>query len=154
MSSMLFRFNDDFSNLPKIINEYDSLLGDAEENLTLKGKLLETANREQPSWYCYYNQKLQELKSLQKLIENKAAYKKGVLWKTYIETANIQLKVTDLEHYINSDTEYMKYKNYQIVVDELVGMYSALVKAFETRGYSLRNITDSRIHEVQNAVLQ
>lgn len=153
MSEMIFKFGDKFENLPPIIAEYDTILQQAEENLTLKNKSLEIANREQPSWYCYYNQKLQEIKSLHKLIENKTAHQKGVLWRKYTETANIQLKATDLEHYINADKDYITHKTYLIVVEELVGMFTSLVKAFEARGYALRNITDSRINEIQNAVL-
>jgi hypothetical protein len=150
---MIYRFNENFNNLPALINEFDTILEDAAQNLTMKNKTLEEANREQPSWYCYYNSKYQEIKSLNKIIENMAAQKKGQLWKQYTTTSNISLKITDMEQYINSDIEYMKYKNYLIIVEEMVGMFNSLVKAFEARGYSLRNITDARVHEVQFAVL-
>lgn len=150
---MIFKFNDNFSNLPKIISEYDDILDKAKDNLNLMDKRLELANREQPSWYCYYNQKLQEVKSLQSLVDAKIQYKKGSLWKHYMENSNIQLKTTDLEQWISADKTMVEYRNYSIIVDEMVGMFSALVKAFETRGYALRNITDARVHEVENSVL-
>lgn len=151
--SIIFDLNPDLSNLPKIVKQFDMMMEDSKTNLTIQGKTLEQANREQPSWYCYYNQQLQDIKSLERVIENKITQKRGELWRKYREVHTISLSSTDIGHYIDSDPEFYNFHTYLTIVVELVGNMSAIVKAFEQRGYTLRNLTEMYVHEVQNALI-
>lgn len=151
--SKIFEIADDLSNLPAIIAEYDQEIENAKDNLDLEGKTLFEANREQPSWYCHYYRLLQELKTIEDFVEGKLEAKKGKLWRDYKENHTLSLSSTDITHYINSTPAYEEIRTLHFVVIEMVGMMNALVKAFEQRGYVLRNLTEARIHEMQTATI-
>ena len=151
--SVTFELKDDLSNLPTIIQRYDDEIAKAKEHLTLDGKSLLEANREQASWYCHYYRLYQEVKSIQSVVEAKVEAKRGDLWRQFKENYSIALSSTDINHYIDGNASYGKMKQLLIVATEMVGMMNALVKAFEQRGYVLRNLTEARVHEVENALL-
>lgn len=136
------------SNIPDIIDEYDQLLSTVQDDLVLKGKTLQDANREQATLYATYAKKLQEVKTLWRWLDTHVDSVKGRRWAVLKESNNIALSSTDLNHYIAADTEYVQQKNLLIIVQELMGQYEVVVKAFEQRGYQLRNLTEMCIHEV------
>lgn len=150
--SKIFELKPDLSNLPQIVQQFDYIINTSSENLSFNNKSLLEANREQPTWYCYYYQQLQEIKTIQKLIENKTQQKRGELWRRYKENSSISLGSTDLQHYIDADSEYTSLTTYQLIVDEVAGNMYAVVKAFEQRGYTLRSLTELRIHEIEHSL--
>ena len=151
--SATFVLEDDLSNLPAVMKQYDDEIVKAKEHLDLDGKSLLQANREQPSWYCHYYRLYQEVKAIQSLVEAKLEAKKGSLWRQYKEHHSIALSSTDINHYIEDNASYSKLKHLFIITTEMVGMMNVLVKAFEQRGYVLRNLTEARVHEIENALL-
>lgn len=152
MSSFL-QVKDDLSNLADVIDKYDDLLSLAEEQLNPSNKTLEEANRQMPISYMFFAQHLQELKSLERFVDATLQQRKGKLWKLYKENSNMDLNTRDLEHYVTADDSYIKYRKFSIIVQELVGQYEIVVKAFEHLGYKLKDITAARIAEVHRYVL-
>lgn len=151
--SVIFDVADDLSNIPKILDLYDQALDGHEENLRIKGKNLEQANVENPSWLAYYDQRKIELNSLARFIDMKLEQEKGKLWKAYTENYSRELSARDKDQYISKDASYLKVYQILIIIEELLKKYSSVVDAFQNRGYALRNITSLRVSSMEDVVL-
>lgn len=141
------------NNLPQILERFESELSEAKIHLQIEGKNLERANREQPSWLSYYDERRIELHSLVKFYEQKLESVKGKLWRHYTENYSRELGHKDKEMYIQTDKEYLTQYNIFLEVQELYKQYEAVTNAFIARGYSLKNITDIRVHSLQDVTL-
>lgn len=149
----LYLITTDINNLPKILDHYETELKGFKANLELEGKTLELANREQPSWLSFYDQRRLELKSVVKFMEDEVEKTKGQLWKNYTEKYSVALTPRDKDRYICKDSAYLEMRELYLEINELYGKYESIVKAFEARGYALKNITEGRIHAVGDIVL-
>ena len=69
-------------HLPNILTEYDNIINEAKDNIIIKGKTLETANRENPSWHGYYDTKRVELTILVKHMEAQVAKVRSELFRS------------------------------------------------------------------------
>jgi len=148
-----FLITSDIKNYTKILDHYEAEMNGFKENLELEGKTLERANREQPSWLSFYDQKKLELRSVVKFLDDRVEKERGLLWRNYTENYSVELTPRDKERYICKDEEYLNAREMYLEVNELFGKYEAIVRAFEARGYALKNITEARIHTVGDIVL-
>lgn len=151
--SVIFDVDDDLKNIPELLFKYEDALEGHEENLKIKGKNLEKANVENPSWLAYYDQRRIELHSLARFVEMKLDQTKGKLWKMYTENYSRELAARDKDQYIAREAEYLKVYQVLITVEELLKKYSSVVDAFQNRGYALRNITSLRVATMEDVVL-
>lgn len=151
--SVIFDVADDLSNIPAILDKYEDALVGHENHLKIKGKNLESANVENPSWMAYYDQRKIELHSLARFIEMKLEQEKGKLWKAYTEAYSRELSARDKDQYISKDPSYLKVYQVLIIIEELLKKYSSVVDAFQNRGYALRNITSLRVASMEDVVL-
>ncbi|MNL29919.1 hypothetical protein D3C87_1516280 [compost metagenome] len=151
--SVIFDVADDLSNIPEILDKYEDALVGHENHLKIKGKNLESANVENPSWMAYYDQRKIELNSLARFIEMKLEQEKGKLWKAYTEAYSRELSARDKDQYISKDPSYLKVYQVLIIIEELLKKYSSVVDAFQNRGYALRNITSLRVASMEDVVL-
>jgi hypothetical protein len=151
--SISYKIKPDFSNLVTILDEYDEILTLAEGDLTLVGKTLHDANRDQPIHVRYYSSKLVEIKSLQKHIDARANVIRGTLWGKFKENHSISLGTRDIDQYIAKEPSYSDVMEIIVLVSETVQQFEVLVEAFKSRGFALRNITNARIAEVQEFIL-
>lgn len=151
--SVIFDVADDLSNIPEILDKYEDALVGHENHLKIKGKNLESANVENPSWMAYYDQRKIELHSLARFIEMKLEQEKGKLWKAYTEAYSRELSARDKDQYISKDPSYLKVYQVLIIIEELLKKYSSVVDAFQNRGYALRNITSLRVASMEDVVL-
>lgn len=151
--SVIFDVADDLSNIPAILDKYEDALVGHENHLKIKGKNLESANVENPSWMAYYDQRKIELNSLARFIEMKLEQEKGKLWKAYTEAYSRELSARDKDQYISKDPSYLKVYQVLIIIEELLKKYSSVVDAFQNRGYALRNITSLRVASMEDVVL-
>lgn len=140
-------------NLPDIIDRYTSYLEDAERNLQIEGKNLERANVEQAGWINYYDQRRIELRTLVKFMEAKLEQIRGELWTYYTEKYSRDLGPRDKDQYINNESKYLDYLELYLEVKEIYDKYEAVVEAFKSRGFALRNITDLRVHSLADVNL-
>lgn len=141
------------SNIPDIIERFEAELNNAKAHLQIEGKNLERANREQPTWLAYYDERRIELYALVKFFEQRVEAKKGELYRHYRENYSIELGQREIDSYIRSDGEFEKIYNLFLEVKLLYDKYQSVVDAFIARGYSLKNITDIRIHSLQDVTL-
>lgn len=151
--SIIFDVADDLSNIPDILDKFEAALEGHENHLKIKGKNLESANVENPSWMAYYDQRKIELHSLARFIEMKLEQEKGKLWKAYTEAYSRELSARDKDQYISKDPSYLKVYQVLIIIEELLKKYSSVVDAFQNRGYALRNITSLRVASMEDVVL-
>lgn len=151
--SSIFRLKDDLSNLVDIIDKYDEVVAEAEDDLRIVNKTLEEANREQPELSYKYYKYYTELKAMRKHADNLLEQKKGEVWVKVKTKHSIDLGTRDLEQYVKKDAAVMSFRKMYLVVDEMADNFEKITKAFEARGYALKNITEARIHQLSHVLL-
>lgn len=146
---------DKYKNLAKILGDYMNDLSEAEENLKIEGKSLEKANRENASWKFYYRQRLVELSTLTKYFEREIDRVRGKLFRSYSPpNFNIDLSDRAKDKYIDNEQAYLDINELFLEVKEIRDSYEAIVDAFTDRGYALKNITQARIAQLEDALLK
>ena len=142
-----------FAKLPSVLAEYDSALDDVEELIRIKGKKLEGANMENPTWQSYYDQKRIELKTLTDYMDMEVARVRGKLFRSYKEGHSRELNERETNQYVNNEEAYLNMYQLYLEVKEMLEKYKAVVDAFTTRGYALNNITKIRVASLEDVIL-
>lgn len=143
----------EFANLPKLLIQYDDTLREAMDILPIKDKTLEKAQREQCAYYVYYDERRAELKTLVKYLTAHVSKVRGSLVRQYNEHGNRALGERMINSYVDNEPDYLKAYELLLEVEELYDKYVGVVEAFNKRGFSLRDITLARVHEVSNTPL-
>lgn len=142
-----------FVNLPVLIAEYEDAFKEIEQNLTIKGKTLEAALKEQSTWPIYYDARRAELKTLLKYLDGQVSRVRGQLTKRYKENYSRDLGERQLNSYIDQEEEYLRIYELYLECEELYEKYAAAVEAFSKRGFALRDLTLARVNQIQDALL-
>lgn len=150
--SIIFEIKSDLSNLIDILDRYETAIEDLDEELKLKGKPLSAANSENPSLLAYYDERRNELKTLVQFMEMRCEKIKGERWMKYMEMPR-ELSARDKDVYIKAEPEYLKCYQLFLCVQEMYGQYNVAVDAFIARGFSLRNITNARVAQVDSGLI-
>lgn len=137
----------------RYIHSQESELDEFEENLRLEGKTLDVANREQAAWYAFYDQRKSEMRAVMRHLETEIARIRSKLYKSFTEGYHVDLGETAKNRYIDSEPEYLSRKRAYNEAEELYERLSSAVRAFEQRGYSLRNITQARVAAIEHGEL-
>lgn len=155
MKSALDRIVGNLNKLPEVLEEYEAALDEdaVSKNLTIKGKVLETANAEQAGWLMYYGARRAELGSLLKWLDGKLAALRGKHYKAYTEHYQRELSDRQKEKYIDFEPDVLVQLELYATVEELYERYKAVEKAFEARGFALKNITELRIRSLHDSVI-
>lgn len=143
-----------FKNLPTILGDYRNDLDTAENDLTIEGKSLEKANRENPSRQYYYHQRFVELGILTKYFEREVERVRGKLFKGLTENNNRDLSDRAKDKYIDNEQAYLDMNEFYLEVKEVKDMYEAIIEAFRNRGYALNNITKTRVAQLEDVLLK
>lgn len=142
-----------FKNLGSILATYNDALLSLEGDISIKGKSLENANRENPSLYAFYDQRRVELKSLTDYMEREVERVKGRLFRSFTENSNRELSDRAKAEYVKGEQAYLDIHEIYLEVNEVYGQFSAAVEAFKMRGYALNNITKIRVANMENVIL-
>lgn len=140
--------NGNLTQLPDIILKYETDLNEYDQHLTIKGKTLEYALKEQPTWSAYYGQRAVELSTLVKYLESQVKRVRGVLTVQYNENYNPALSERMTDKYIDRENEYLSIYELYLEVKELLDKYEMILEAFNRRGFALRDITAAKINSV------
>lgn len=151
--SKIPELGDKFEHLAKIINEYQTTLEDAKEHLRLRGKTIQIANRENPTWQAYYDERRIELKTLVDYVEAQSKRVRGRLYKRFLEAYQRELDHRAIEKYIDNEDAYLRVYEVLLEIKELYGKYQSVVDAFTARGYALNNITKLRVASLEDVEL-
>jgi hypothetical protein len=133
--------------------EYEKEISEFEEHIRIIGKTLEHANRENPSWQLYYDQKRIELNILVKYCEMKIASVRGQLFKSYTDSFQRELSDRAKDKYIDAEPQYLNWVKILLAVKEIHDKYLSVCNAFQTRGYSLNNITKARTTGLEDVII-
>lgn len=132
---------------------YEADLEDVSEHLRLKGKTIATANRENPTWLSYYDQRRIELKTLVDYVEAQTKRSRGRLYNRFAEHYQRELDHRAIERYIDNEDAYLRWYEIYLEVKELYGKFQSAVEAFTARGYALKNITELYVAGLGDAEL-
>lgn len=143
-----------YKNLGTILGDYLNDLSDAESHLKIEGKSLEKANRENPSYQFYYQQRFVELNTLVKYFEREIDRVRGKLFRAY-SPPNFNIDLTDRakDKYIDNEQAFLDTQEIYLEVKEVRDHYDALVEAFRTRGYALNNMTKLRVANLEDVLI-
>lgn len=142
-----------FEKLPAVIAEYENVLKDAEDLIRLKGKMLVEANKENPAWQLFYDQKRIELATLSKFLESQVLKIRGKLFRSLCENHQLDLSDRAKDKYIDNEKEYLDIYELFLEVDEIYKKYQAVVDAFQARSYSLNNLTKIHVAQLENIII-
>lgn len=142
-----------YANLPEVLEEFERAFVDVVDHLRLTGKTLDKALQEQGAWIIFYAQRRAELKTLLKYLDDRVSAVRGKLAKQYVESYSRTIGERVMSSYIDSEPEYLTIRELYLEVEDLFNRYDAAVDAFEKRGYALRDLTNARIHQLQNSLL-
>jgi len=136
--------------IPDLLHIYEEELKGYEANLKVKGKTIGEANKENASWMAYYDERRIEINSVIKFLEVEIARIRGKLYKSFTEGYPVDLGERAKERYIDNEPAFLKRKKVLLEVEELYSKYQGIVKAFEQRGYDLRNLTQLKVAAIDN----
>ena len=141
------------SRVPEVLLQYERELAQAKDILDMEGKLLETLNRENPSWLYYFDEKKSELKGLLNFVKGDVERVRAKLYKGILSNNDYTLNDRAINNLINCEDAYIAVHQIQIEVEEMYDKYSAIVRAFESRGYALKHITELRVASLEGVEL-
>lgn len=142
-------------HLPKILDGYEKALKDVVDHINIEGKTIEVANRENAHWQNYYDERRIELRTLVKYFEARVKKVRGKLFKSYTSGPKSNQQYSDRvkDKYIDNEDAYLTMYEVYLEVEEMYEKYEGAVKAFQTRGYALNNITKARVAQVESDII-
>lgn len=75
------------------------------------------------------------------------------MYRRWTENSNVELSERGKERYIEKEPEYLDAAKRLLEVEELAQIYDGIVKSFEQRGYTLRNLTDLRVNSLDDSMI-
>lgn len=152
--SIVTEINGDFSKIVSYLEKYDQYIVDAEPLFQLVGRKLEEVNRTLPGHLSRYKQLFDEIKSLEDFLSN--VYLTRIVsrhFKAYNEKYPRALSTKDITIYIDNEEDVVTTKEIIIEVKIIKDKLQSIVEALEQLGWSLKNIVELRINEMQDAIL-
>lgn len=140
-------------HLPSVLLEYEQAMDGIEKIISIKGKTLEQANKENPSWHLYYDQKRVELNTIVKYLDGQLSRVRGKLFRSYTEVHQRELSDRAKEKYIDNEDAYLDMYELYLETKEVYDKYQAICDSFQTRGYALNNISRARVADVHDSLL-
>jgi hypothetical protein len=154
MASLIFRFKDNPSSLPEVLEEYDDYITDhIQADLLVDGVRLEDLCKHQARKQFEYEKRLEELKTLENFFENLLEEKEGQLWKKYTEDYDFKLSTRDIQAYSKGDEGYVHLYQLMLEVRNIRRKYDAAAKALEALGWQISHITKIRVAELEKVVI-
>lgn len=140
-------------NLPDILLSYYDDLDLAEKRLSLKGKTMEQALKDQAAYPIIYSTMKAEVDTIMKYVGLQVERQRGIAFVQYTERHSRDLSDRAKDRYIDQDENYLKYQELYLEVQEIREKASAVVDAFTTRGFALRDMTQIRINQLHSVEL-
>lgn len=144
---------EDAKKLADVLAEYEAGLEGIEEIIKIEGKNLEHANRENPAWQLYYDQRRVELVTIVKYLEARVNAARGKLWKQYTESFSRDLSDRAKDKYIDNEPLFLTWNELYLEAKELYDKYQGVVDTLQARAYSLNNITKLRVASLENIIV-
>ncbi|MFV2014080.1 MAG: hypothetical protein ACC656_01505 [Candidatus Heimdallarchaeota archaeon] len=141
-----------YVNLSKMLLPYINALENKDDDLNIRGKTIEQANREQPQHLSYYDERCVELNTYVKFFDVEIARIRATLIKG-MESYPRDLSDRMKEKYVDQEHAYLVVYEKYLAVKEIHGQFVSIVDAFRARGYALNNITKIRVASLEDVIL-
>jgi hypothetical protein len=147
------KWEDIRNKLPDIILYYEADLAMAITRISVKGKTGAEAVKDQTAWPVQYGMKKAEIEKLLKYMWAQVEACRGRLYRKYNENYSKVLGERTIEKYIDNEDEYLQYYQIYLEIEELLKKYTAVCDAWDKRGFALRDWTQLKVVEMQEAVI-
>lgn len=132
----------------KVVDALEWYLNELEEGFRstdIAGSLMR-ANQNQPGFVAYYDSMHTDLDAILAFFERLYRLEKGRIMKSFADNppTNMKLLQADLKLIAEADPQVAYYEEIMHEVKYVYKQYGSLLKALESRGYSLANISKLR----------
>lgn len=151
--SVIYKIKSDLSNLSAVMLSYDTKMKNFKEELRLDGRTFQQASVQQSAYSAYYDQIAQELDVMVDEMELRI---KEARMKAYTNIRKVSPKdypERTLNLMLDGDPEVLRMTRAMLEVAERLKKAKSYVKSFETRGYSINNLTKQRQAEFLNQTI-
>ena len=149
MSTLVPHLGKGYSELPKILEQFENDLKPAKEQLDNEGKLLESCLSKNSAQMHYYDERRIRLHSLVKFFKIEKDRVRSEWTRKYNENYSRQLTIQLISKYVDSEPDYLLVLNLSLEVEEIYEEYISIVDAFKQRHYELTNMTKLRIANLE-----
>ena len=149
---MLFRSVSQ-SRYTLIFMRYEDEIDKVSERLSISGKSGAEAQKEQTAWPIYYGVRKAELGKLLKYMDARQEDIRSQLYRRLNEKHSRSLGERQIDKYINSEVEYLRFHELYLEVQELYDKYAAIMDAFDRRGFALRDWTALTVEKLQDVII-
>jgi hypothetical protein len=133
---------------------YEKELEKAEERVTMRGKSLAEAQKEQTAWPVFYGMKRAEIYVIFKRLDSRVAAIRGRLHRFYKEHDSLGSSERQIDKYVDANEEFLAANELLLHVEEIYKKYNEVIEnGFDKRGFALRDFTQARVHEIHNEIL-
>jgi len=153
MSTAIAEVSADITRVIKIIEAADEYLDNAEDQVTFDFKRLEETSKQHPKNLYRTSKYLNEMKALEEFFDAKLKEIESKHWKKYNEQYARALSTRDIQAYIAGEPDYVQMLELKLEVVYMKRQFESLHEALITMGFQIKNITDLRVNELQEAVL-
>lgn len=141
------------TDLVGILASYEESAKGSEHIFKIEHKRIEEVARTLPHYQSTFDQKFQELKSLEDWLNILKEKKIAKHWKKYNEAYSKALSTRDIQAYIAGEKDIVEINQIIVEVTLLKNTFFAIVDALKQMGWMLGHITKLRISEMQDAIL-
>jgi hypothetical protein len=146
--SILGNLGTAYENVGPLLQYYQDELNKVEKVMSLDGKSLEQANKENAPFQFYYDQKKVELKTVTEFFKHEVDRIRAKWFVQYKENYQRDLSDREIQRFIDNEKDFTVIYQLYLEVKEMYEKYSSVVDGFVSRGYSLNNITKARVASV------
>lgn len=142
-----------YKRLPDVLERYDRDYANYKDHIDMRNKTLEKINMENPVWFAYYSERLNELKKLLSYMEARVSQVRGQLYEGIKKGSNVSLGEREIQKYIDADELYIEIHVLMLEVKEVHDLYASAVENFRNVGYAMNNITKIRVAGLEDVTL-
>lgn len=152
--SIITDIKKDITKVVDYLEKFENAISDAEPLFDIEGKRLEQLNRDLPNNLLKYKQLLKEIKYIADYVSDVYLAKiSSQKYKEINEKSHRALTQREIQIYIDSDESYVETKELALEVELVKEKIVSIVEAFEQMNWSLKNITQLRINEMQDSII-
>jgi len=151
--SILDVLNDDLSNIDQVLAAYGDLFTEAKQDIAINNKTLQQANMEQASNYARFDQIRVELEIITELSELKVGQIKARAIRQIVKDEPNKYGERMLNSMVDDNPSYIKYYKIYLKCKEMHAKAKSIVESMSQRGYSLNNITKTKVAAIEETIL-
>jgi hypothetical protein len=136
-----------------MLEEYQKIYEQAEEDLKISGKTIQDACRDFPSLKLFYYDKWAELKHQLDDVEIEIKKLQAVYTKKYTQNYSISLGERQVVKYIEMEEGLVMSQKRKAEILEMVRKFEGVKDAFTSLGFQLNNITKLRVASIEEGLL-